>query len=207
MAIESVIHLKSNIPKFVVKTKAMKKLSPDRIILNSIVLTIIGLSMHSCIKKEDCYDQSIVEIESARKLPVVDFKLLDCLDESNQKTIELSSIIFDLTTDVKTLQLLIKIKKNHRKFENELHKLTKENLIIIPQLTYHIYLNPNSVKSKNGDLYLLKTLETELENQIIVFDHIDKTSENIDFRIFAIQSKKIVENNNKVLSNIINNLP
>jgi hypothetical protein len=194
------------ISKFVLKTKAMKALSHRPLILTILLLCFLSIGVQSCINKEDCYDQSLFEMTSAKEQPVVDFKLLDCLDESNQKTIELSSIIFDITKDVKTLQLLVQIKKNHLRIENDLKKITKKNLILIPQISHHIYLNHDSVKSKKGNIYVLKTLEKELTNQITVFDHIEKSSQNIDFRLFAIKYKKTTNDNNEVLLNIIKSL-
>ena len=183
----------------------MKKLSSFRI-LNKLFLCILCLSIVSCIKKGNFTKVTIIDIEPAKKDPILDLNLIDCLDESNQRIIELSAITFDLTTDVETLQLLLKIRKNHQKIESDFNNITKKNLIIVPHPTYHIDLNANSVRGKKSELYLLKTLERELVNQIILLSHINYISNNIDFKTFAVQSKKTVQDNKTVLLNITKGL-
>jgi hypothetical protein len=183
----------------------MKKLPPFRKIINPFLICFITICLCSCIKSKNYYNSSILDKKITEKRPVINFKSLDSLDESNRKTIELSSILFDTTEDVKTLQLLASIRKNHEKINLELNNLTNKNLIIIPKLAYHTDIKHDCVKSVKNKIYLLKTLETELKNQITTFEGIEKTSQNIDFRIFAMQSKKAIENNNKVLKTIIQN--
>lgn len=197
--------LKFLTPYFVNKTKAMKKLSCLRII-NKLLLCILCISIFSCNKKENYTKVTIIDLKPAKKDPILDLNLIDCLDESNQKIIELSTITFDITTDVETLQLLVKIRKNHQKIDSDFNNLSKKNLIIVPHLTYHIDLNPNSVRSKKGELYLLKTLEKEFVNQITLLNRINNISNNIDFKTFAVQSKKTVEDNNIALLNITKDL-
>ena len=92
--------------------------------------------------------------------------------------------------------MLLKIKKDHQKIDSELQKLTENNLIIVPKLAYHLDINTDSLKGKNPNLYLLKILESEIKNQTILFDKIENTSQNIDFKIFAKKSKKTLLSNN-----------
>jgi hypothetical protein len=125
--------------------------------------------------------------------------LVDCLYESNIKIIKLSSIASNRTKDEKTLQVLLKIKKDHQKIDSELKKLTENNLIILSKLAYNFNLNADSLKGKKANCYLSTVLVNEIENQVLLFDSIGKTAQNIDFRTFAIKSKKIVQTNNEVL--------
>lgn len=183
----------------------MKKLSYP--IISNLLLCILCISIVSCIEKGNRTKVTIIDLEPAKKDSVLDLNLIDCLKESNQKTIELSNLTFDLTKDVKTLELLVKIKKNHQKIEVDFNNLMKKNLIIAPNITTHnIYLNPDSVKSKEGQLYLLKTLEKELKNQITILDRINNSSNKNDFKTFVIKSKKTVQDNNLALLNITKDL-
>lgn len=183
----------------------MKKLLPFRIIINALLILFMFIYLCPCSKSKICDDDSIFDKEFAEKQSKIIFKSLDYLDESNQKTIELSSILFDLTEDVETLQLLTAIRKNHEKINFELNNLTNKNFIIIPKLIYDTDAKPNPVRSAKDSLFLLKRLETQLKNQITAYERIEKTSQNIDFRIFAMQSKKAIKNNNKILKIIIHN--
>ncbi|MGQ7946856.1 hypothetical protein [Flavobacterium sp. WC2509] len=175
----------------------MKKL----IIYQPILCCLFAIfGIQSCTNQEKENNNSI--LESTKEEPTIDFNLIDCLNEYNQKNIKLSDITFDLTKDVKTLQLLLKIKKNHQDIDSELKKLTKQKLIIIPKIVYQININPDSIKGKKATLYLLKKLKNQIETQISLFDSIEKNSQNTDFKILAIKSRKILENNNNVLNTL-----
>ncbi|HEY6143181.1 MAG TPA: hypothetical protein VIV55_07085 [Flavobacterium sp.] len=182
----------------------MKKLFIPRFILYNLCLFIVNICAISCVNQEKEYDDSIFETEATKFESTIDFSLIDCLNECNKKNIELSSITFSQTKDSKTLQLLLKIKKDHQKIDSELKKLTEKNLIIIPKLIYNLNLNSDSLKSKNANFYLSNLLKTEITNQITILDQIEKTTQNIDFRIFAIQSKKIIQTNNNALKKTLN---
>jgi hypothetical protein len=175
----------------------MKKLFIYRFILYNLYLFIVTIFTVSCINQEKENNDPIFKTEST-----IDFNLIDCLNESNKKTIELSSITFSQTKDVKTLQLLLKIKKDHQKIDSELKKLTEKNWIILPKLIYNLNLNADSLKDKNSNLYLLKALETEIKNQIELLNQIEKTSQNTDVKTFATQSKKMVQINNDSLKTL-----
>lgn len=181
----------------------MKKLPPFRITINAFLICFMSICLCSCSKSKNPYDDSVFDKEIAEKQSKINFKSLDYLDKSNQKTIELSSILFDLTEDVETLQLLTAIRKNHEKIDFELNNLINKNLIIIPKLIYDADAKRNSIRSAKDSLFLLKTLETQLKNQITAYERIEKTSQNIDFRIFAMHSKKTIKNNNALLKKII----
>jgi uncharacterized radical SAM superfamily protein len=178
----------------------MKKLYIARIIIYNLFLFIVNISAISCTTKEN--NDTVFKIEPSKAESTIDFNLIDCLNESNKKAISLANITFSQTKDVKTLQLLLKIKKDHQKIDSELKKLTENNLIIVPKVVYHLNINADSLKGKNSNLYLLKTLETEIKNQTLILDNIENTSQNIDFKIFAKKSKKTLQTNNDALKNI-----
>jgi uncharacterized protein YihD (DUF1040 family) len=151
--------------------------------------------MLSCVNEENEYgnSNSLFNLEFTKEVPVIDFNTIDNLNSSNQKIIELSSVSFDSTKDVKLLRLLLKIKKDHLKIDSELNNLANKNLIIIPKVIDHT--NTDSIKK----LSLFKELKTEIKNQITTFDRIESTTQNIDFKIFAKKSKKVILGNNEEL--------
>jgi len=156
----------------------------------------------SCTHQEKDYADTFYKIEYTKGEPIIDFNTIVCLNEANEKTIELSSISLRTSEDLKTLELLLKIKRDNKKINSDLNKLTKDNLIIIPKLVYQINVNEDSVNNKNSDSYILKKIETEIKNQIILFDSIEKNTQNIDFKLFAKRSKKILKDNKEALQTI-----
>jgi hypothetical protein len=184
------------------KTKAMKKLLIPQYIRNNSFLSIVIICMLSCTNHEKEYTNSFYKMEYPKEDPIIDFNTVDCLNESNRRVIQLSGISFRLAKDVKTLELLLKIQKDHQKIDSKLNNLAKDNLIIIPKVIYH--LNGDCVKNKNFDS-IFKELESEIKNQIILFDSIEKNTTNIDFKAFSVQSKKILRDNNLIIKTLLSN--
>ena len=139
-------------------------------------------------------------MEPTKAKPVIDFNLINSLNESNQEIIKLSNAAFESTKDIETLRLLLVIKKNHQEIDSELEKLTQKNLIFIPKLIYNTNTSPDFLKLKNADSYLFKELLKEIKNQMALFDSIENTTQNIDFRIFAMKSKKKLQIDSKALN-------
>jgi hypothetical protein len=177
----------------------MKKLFIRQFIHYKLFLFFVIVCLFSCNNQKKGYNDSLFKEEGNNVESTIDFNLIDCLNESNKKTIDIATIIFNQIKDVKTLQFILKIKRDHKKIDSELKKLTEKNLIIIPKLVYDLNISPDSLKGKNFDFYLLSILETEIKNQIILFDKIEKTSQNTDFKTFAIKSKKTLHSNNDIL--------
>ncbi|WP_147298186.1 hypothetical protein [Flavobacterium aquicola] len=142
-------------------------------------------------------------MESAPEEPIIDFSTIDCLNESNQKAIELSSKSLRLTTDLKTLELLLKIKRDHKKINSDFKRLTNDNLIIIPKPIYNIDVSNDTIHHQKPEFVILKKLQTEIKNQITSFDIIEKKTKNNDFKLFAIQSKRILNDNNEALKTLL----
>jgi phenylalanine-4-hydroxylase len=184
----------------------MKTLFITPFIPCKLVLFFVIIFMSSCVNQETKYCDSIFKEEENNIESTIDFNLIDCLNESNKKTIHLATITFNQIKNLETLQLIFKIKNDHQKIDSELQKLTEKNLIIIPKLVYDFSVNPDSLKTKKSDFYLLNLLKTEIKNQILVFDKIEKKSQNTDFKIFAIKSKIIAQDNYDALQTILNNL-
>lgn len=185
------------------QNKAMKKLYIPPFIPCKLFLFFVIISLSSCINQEKKYPDPLFKEEENNIESTIDFNLIDCLNESNKKTIHLATITFSQIKNPKTLELILKIKKDHQIIDSELQKLTEKNLIIIPKLVYDLNINPDSLKAKNSDFYLINLLETEIKNQIMVFDKIEKTSQNTDFKIFAVKSKKIIYGNYDALLAIL----
>lgn len=173
----------------------MKKLSLTRFILCRLLLIFTILLVVSCNHKDREIYTPFFEDKSLQTESTIDFNLIDNLNESNKKTIDLANILFNRTKDVKTLQLLLKIKKDHYKIDSELRKLTAKNLIIIPKAVYDLNIQPESLKNKKANLYLFALLDSEIKNVAIILDQIKKTAQNKDFIQFATHSKKRIESN------------
>jgi len=181
------------------KTKAMKEQLILQYIRNNSFSIIVIICLSSCTNQEKEYSNSFYKMETTTKEdPIIDFSIIDCLNESNQKVIELSSTSLRLTKDLKTLQLLLKIKRDHKKINSDFNRLTKDNLIIIPKL-----ICPTDISNGKSEFYILKKLQTEIKKQIISLDSIEKKTKNIDFKLFAIQSKRILKHNNEALKTLL----
>lgn len=177
----------------------MKRLFITQLIPCKLFLFFVIISPFSCINQEEKYCDSFFKEKENNVESTIDFNLIDYLNTSNKKTIDLATITYYQIKDHKILHLILKIKRDHQKIDFELKKLTEKNLIIIPKPAHNLDINPDSLNGKNPDFYLLKALENQIKNQIIVFDKIEKTAQNIDFKIFAIKSKKILQINNDAL--------
>jgi hypothetical protein len=175
----------------------MKKLLNPRFLLITIVCVL------SCSQQEKEYTNSFYKMEYTKEDPAINFNTIDCLNEANQKAIELSSISLRLSKDYKTLNLLLKIKRDNKKINSDFKKLTKKNLIIIPKLIYYLDINDDSIVKEKTELYILRKLETEIKNQITSFDSIEKNTQNIDFKLFAIHSREILKDNNDALKTLL----
>jgi hypothetical protein len=142
-------------------------------------------------------------MEYPKEEPTINFNTIDCLNESNQKSIELSTISLRFSKDLTILTKLLKIKRDNKKIHSDFNELTKENLIIIPKLFLHIYINDDSLINKKLELYILKKLKTEIKNQITSLDSIEKYNQNNNFKTFARNSKKILKENNDELETLL----
>jgi hypothetical protein len=181
----------------------MKKLLIPRYIRYNLFTIIAIICMLSCTNQDKEYTNSFYKMESTKEDPVIDFNTMTCLNESNLKAIELSSISLRLSKNLETLQILLKIKRDNKKINSDFKKLTKENLIIIPSLIYHINLNEDSINNEKSDLYILEKLKTEIKQQITSFDNLEKKTQNIDFKLFAKESKKTLQANNEALKTLL----
>ena len=94
-------------------------------------------------------------MEPTKAKPVIDFNLINSLNESNQEIIKLSNAAFESTKDIETLRLLLVIKKNHQEIDSELEKLTQKNLIFIPKLIYNTNKPYENKPVPKSDSYLL----------------------------------------------------
>lgn len=175
----------------------MKKL------LNLLFLLIAVNCVLSCTNQEKEYTNSFYKMEYTKEDPAIDFNTIDCLNEANQKAIELSSISLRLSKDFKTLNVLLKIKRDNKKINSDFKKLTKKNLIIIPQLIYYVDINDDSIIKEKPELYVLRKLEAEIKSQITSFDLIEKNTQNNDFKLFAIHSREILKDNNDALKTLL----
>lgn len=181
----------------------MKKLLVYRIITCKIILFFVIIIIMSCINQEEKYNNSLHQKKEDNTESTIDFNLISYLNEANKKTIELATITFYQIKDRETLQLVLKIKKDHQKMDTELKKLAERNLIIIPQIVYNMEINSDSIKRKNIDIYFLNLLGNQIKNQIALLQKIEKSSQNTDFKTLAVKSKIIIQSNSNALQTYI----
>lgn len=166
---------------------------------------LINSNVISCINHPKDYYDSICRKETDTSDPAIVFNLIDCLNESNKKVIALASISFQQNKDPKTLRVLLKIKKKHQKIDADLLKLTEKNLIIIPKFMTQKAVIPDSLKEKNPNSYLLKSLEDEINNQITILEHLEKNAENNSFETFSKSTILILKTDKEELKKLIAN--
>lgn len=181
----------------------MSKLPSLKLITYMSVLVIFVLS--SCFKKDKSSGneghltaQKTSHIESE-----ISFNSVAFLNEVNKKVIDIASIAFNNSKKLNESQVILKIKKDHQKIQNDLKKITDENLIIIPEPIYDLNLNQKFLKGINSSYYLISMLEKEIKNQILLFDSIEKTSKDKEFKDFADKSKDILISNNELLEDLL----
>jgi len=172
----------------------MKKRFNFQLVPCKLVLFFTMILTLACVNQEENQLDSIFAEENNIE-STIDFNLVDFLNESNKKIIDLAAITFSEIKDSKKMLLILKIKRDHQKIDSELISLAEKNLIIIPKTAYDLKINPDSLNGKNPDFYLLKILENQMKNQMVAFDKIEKTAQNTDFKIFAAKSKKTIYGN------------
>ena len=178
----------------------MKK--PPFTLLNTfkLFLFITTIFIISCVNQEEKENDTYVEASKSNiETVAIDFNLIDSLNQSNQKVIDLTTLAFNQNHSSKKLLLLLKIKRDHQKINSELKSLTEKNLIIIPKPIYDLHIDCNELDPKNPNVFLLKALENQIKNEISVLNKIEKNAKNLDYKIFIIKSKKIAQRNYDVL--------
>lgn len=166
----------------------MKKLLNKQLIHYYLFFILIISCFLSCLNQNEESNYAFNNKNSPQIQSTIDFNLINQLNESNKKVMEISSFIFNQTKNVKTLQLLIKIKKEQKKIGAELKKLCEKNLIIISKSVYNLNLIPDTSSVKNHNYPIFDVLETELSKQINIFNIINETALNPDFKQFAVKS-------------------
>lgn len=154
---------------------------------------------NSCNEKENKYNNKIFKIQKPKIESKINFKTVSNLNETNKKVIAIASLAFDNSKEIKNSQLVLKIKKDHEKIEQDLKKITEENLIITPQPIFNLNLNETFLKGINSNFYLISLLEKEIKNQISILDTIQNSTEDEAFRNFADKSKEILQANKDLL--------
>ena len=171
--------------------------------LKILIYTIILIFIVSCTKKEKAFNN----VKSHEKEVIlesnINFKSVAYLNDTNKKIIEIASIAFNNSKELNESKVILKIKKDHQKIENDLRRITNENLIIIPEPIYDLNLNQNFLKGINSSNYLISLLEKEIKNQILILDTIEKNSKDKEFKNFADKSKDVLINNNELLEELL----
>lgn len=159
------------------------------------MVSVFGL----CLNQNKEYNKDTFHNDSQTMESTIDFNLIDQLYQSNQKAIKIASYIFSHTSELKTLQQLIKIKKSQKTIETELNKLSEKNLILIPKSVYQSNPISNETSLQNFNTPFFSGLKAEINTQIKLFDSIKGTSKNSDFKQFAIRSLAKLNKNRQAL--------
>ena len=185
------------------KNNTHPKYTKPPILFLSILLFFALVFIQSCTSKEKQTKQwntNSVEID-----PAIDFNLLARLNESNLKIIETTNLILEQTKVKLPKSLLLKIKNDHAAIQDKLKKLTEENLIITQKPIYNLELNEEIIKNDTNGKFALHILEKSIQTQISTFQKIEKKYSNEEFQLFANQSIPVLEENQKILSQLENN--
>ncbi|WP_339837153.1 hypothetical protein [uncultured Flavobacterium sp.] len=154
-------------------------------------------------KKEETYSDGVFNKENVAVESEINFSSVAVLNENNKKIIDIASIAFNNSRELKESLVILKIKKDHQKIESELKKITNENLIIIPEPIFDLNLNENFLKGINSSYYIISLLEKEINNQIKLLDSIEKISQDVQFKSFAYKSKEVLIDNNDSLEQLL----
>lgn len=168
----------------------------------AFILTLI-LFLSCNDKKEKTYRNDIFNEKNLEAESKINFKSVAVLNENNKKIIDIASIAFNNSKELKESQVILKIKKDHQNIEFELKRITNANLIIIPEPIFDLNLNKNFLKGTNSSYYLISLLEKEINNQIKLLDSIEKISQDAQFKSFADKSKEVLIDNNDSLEQLL----
>lgn len=178
----------------------MKKLLHKDYYLIYIVLIALLFAISCNNKKEE---KNIISNQEKNKNEInIDFKLIAYLNDSNAKVIEIANKSFLQTDNFDQLRVINKIKKNHKKIQKDLIKIAEKNLIIIPKPIYNLKLNNIFSNNQSKNYYLLNILEKSIQEEINILESIEKSTQNISFKVFAIKSKEILITNKKLLNKL-----
>lgn len=148
----------------------------------------------------------INSILTEKKLDIeskINFRTVSVLNETNKRIIDIASIAFTNSKQLKESQLILKIKNEHLKIESDLKEITNKNLIIVPEPIFELNLNEKFLNGINSSYYLISLLEKEINNQIKLLDSIEKTTTDKDFKNFADKSKDLLITNSELLDNFL----
>lgn len=171
-----------------------------KIILYTLLLYI---SVISCNNKNSNTIHNTSKNSEIDFEPKINFKTVATLNETNKKILEIASIAFNNSSELKKSQLILKIKKDHQKIESDLQKISNQNLIIIPEPIFDLKLNEIFLKEENFNYYLISLLDKEIKNQIILLDSIENRTKDIEFKNFADKYKETLISNNAKLEEFL----
>jgi hypothetical protein len=176
----------------------MKKLLQKNYYLIYLVL-IAFLFAISCNNEKE--EKNIISNQEKNKIEInIDFKLIAYLNDSNSKVIEIATKSFLLTDNFDQLRIINNVKNSHIKIQKDLIKIAEKNLVIIPKPIYNIKLNNTFLNNQNKNYYLLNVLEKSIQEEINILENIEKSTQNISFKVFATKSKEILITNKKLLN-------
>ncbi|WP_339889234.1 hypothetical protein [uncultured Flavobacterium sp.] len=171
---------------------------------HTYILALLIILFSSCNEKREKTNSNGIYTEKDSELESkINFRTVAILNETNRKVLDIASIAFNNSKELKESQIILKIKKDHQKLEYDLKRITEENLIIIPEPIFELNLNQNFLKGINSSYYLISLLEKEIKYQITLLDSIEKVSKDKQFRNFADKSKDILIDNNDSLEELL----
>lgn len=164
---------------------------------------ILVLFLSCTGKKEKTYSDGVFNNKNVPIESKINFRSVAVLNENNKKIIDIASIAFNNSKELKESKVILKIKKDHEKIESDLKRITAKNLIIIPEPIFDLNLNENFLKGINSSYYLISLLEKEINNQIKLLNTIENSFKDKEFKNFAEKSKAILLDNNNLLENLL----
>ena len=161
----------------------------------------------SCVQKENKHnDVDFEKKEVSNTISEIESESIAALYEANQKILDICDVGFQNVKDVEVLKLIISLKNEHLKLNEELENISEKNLIIIPKTISEITFKEDSLKSKNVNNYILTLLEKNLRSQIKNFKIIEQNSINFELKKLSTQTKLRLEKNQTRLLKVDNQL-
>tara|TARA_Y100000815_G_C13292159_1_gene481273 strand:- start:171 stop:677 length:507 start_codon:yes stop_codon:yes gene_type:complete len=149
------------------------------------------LSVTSCVFTNNKKEESMLTKTSnnTNNYKNVEAELLAKFNEKNLNLITISNHVKEKEVPFRVKCLATELIKEQSKINKVISKITSEKLIIVPNLNVEQSINRlERTKKDNFNSVYLETVSKILSNQIQDLTELSKTTNDIDFKILALQT-------------------
>lgn len=170
----------------------MRKSNPKRTLNFYLILcSITLLTVTSCVFTNNTKEESIITNISSNtnNYKNAEAELLAKFNEKNLNLITISNHVKEKEVPFRVKCLATELIKEQSKINKVISKITSEKLIIIPNLNVEQSINRlEKAKKDNYNSVYLETVSKILSNQIQDLTELSKTTNDVDFKILALQT-------------------